>query len=436
MRHNDPANFEAVEWESYWLATAPVPGDYSRTELPGTVDVAIVGGGLTGLSAAIHLAVKDGSVAVLERHTFGWGASGRNGGMCTTGASIGYLSLVQRYGQDRANKLYATYTDAVDLVEEIVTRERIDCDFKRTGKLSLAAKPEHFRAFEKTHLALAKNMGYQTTLVSAGDLADEIGTHAYAGAIVDERAAGVHVGKLVRGFVPVAERMGVGLYERAAVESVRRVDSGRFEVTTSRGTLQASQVLVATDGYTDRAVPRFRRRIIPVGSFVIVTEPLDPDLVDRLMPTRRMASDSWHLTHYFRITPDNRMLFGGRAHYALSGPKADQKSARILRRDLVRIFPELRDARIAYAWGGDVGFTFDRIPHAGEDQGIYFSLGYCGHGVQMATYMGRVMAEVMDGHPEANPWRDFKFPLVPGHVGPPWFLPFADIYYRLMDRVA
>jgi glycine/D-amino acid oxidase-like deaminating enzyme len=436
VANNQPANVDGVRWEPYWLATAPVPGDWSNTELPGKVDVAIVGGGLTGLSAAIHLAGKRGSVAVLEKHTFGWGASGRNGGMCTTGASIGYLSLVKRYGQERANKLYTTYNDAIDLVEQIVTREHIDCDFERTGKLSLAAKHEHFRAFEKTHLALARNMGYETQLVPAAEISREIGTRAYVGAIVDVQGAGVHVGKLVRGFAQVAGRSGVGLHEQAAVGSVRRLPDGQFEVTTGRGTLWAAQVLVATDGYTDGAVPRFRRRIIPVGSFVIVTEPLDAGLVDRLMPTRRMAADSLNLTHYFRITPDNRLLFGGRAHYAVSGPKANQKSARILRRDMVGIFPELRDTRIEYAWGGDVGFTFDRIPHAGEDRGIYFSLGYCGHGVQMATYMGRAMAEVMDGHPEANPWRDFRFPVVPGHVGPPWFLPLADIYYRLKDRVA
>jgi glycine/D-amino acid oxidase-like deaminating enzyme len=149
-----------------------------------------------------------------------------------------------------------------------------------------------------------------------------------------------------------------------------------------------------------------------------------------------MVTDTKNLLHYFRVTPDDRMLFGGRAQFALSSPEADKKSAAILRRDMTAIFPQLQDKQIDYAWGGQVGMTLDRVPHAGLREGIHYSLGYNGHGVQMATYMGRQMAEVMDGHPEANPWRSLRFRAVPGHFGPPWFLPFADVYYRVRDVVS
>ena len=154
------------------------------------------------------------------------------------------------------------------------------------------------------------------------------------------------------------------------------------------------------------------------------------------MPTGRMASDTRSLVYYFRLTPDDRLLFGGRAQFVLSGPKANLTSARILRKGMLEVFPRLAGVKIDYAWGGDVGLTLDRLCHAGEHEGLYYSLGYNGHGVQMATYMGKQMAEVMAGRPEANPWHGIPFPAVPLHFGPPWFLPFADVYYRIKDAVA
>jgi glycine/D-amino acid oxidase-like deaminating enzyme len=431
-----PSADTQMKWSSYWLDTAPITGDYSENPLPDEVDVAIVGGGLTGLSAAIHVAKKGASVALLEKEQFGWGASGRNGGMCTTGASIGFTTLISRYGVETATRLYRAYDDAIDLVEQLIKDESIDCHFARTGKLSLAAKPEHFARFEATHAALAQHLGHETILLPASDVGSEIGSEFYFGGLIDPKGAGMHVGKFSRGLVPVARRLGVGLHEKAAVLGLHKIAGAKHEVITSRGTIRAAQVLLATDGYTDGSVPEFRRRIIPVGSFIVVTEPLDQGVVDRLMPHRRMASDTRNLLYYFRVTPDNRMLFGGRAQWALSNPKSDRKSAQILQKGMVDVFPELKDARVSYAWGGQVGLTLDRIPHAGERDGVYYSLGYCGHGTQMATYMGKQMAEVMDGHPEANPWREFPFKAVPLHFGPPWFLPFADAYYRFKDKIS
>jgi len=431
-----PIENATIKWTSYWLDTAPATPDYSIEPLPDKVDLAIIGGGFTGLSASIHAAKIGATVALLEQERLGWGASGRNGGMCTTGATISYLTLISRYGVEQANRLYRIYNDAIDLVERLATNEGFETHFARTGKLSLASKPEHFARFERTHEALAKHLDYETKLLSVAELRDEIGSDIYHGGLVDTLGAGLHVGKFAKGLAGVAERAGVHLHEKAKVLGLSRVSGSTYDVRTSRGTVRAAQVLLATDGYTDGSVPRFRRRIVPVGSFIVATEPLSQSVVDQLMPTRRMASDSKNLLYYFRITPDNRLLFGGRAQWALSTPDSDRRSAAILHAGMLEVFPQLRDVTVEYAWGGQVGMTLDRIPHAGEYEGLFYSIGYCGHGVQMSTYMGKQMVEVMDGHPDANPWREFEFKAVPFHFGPPWFLPLADAYYRMKDKVS
>jgi glycine/D-amino acid oxidase-like deaminating enzyme len=174
---------------------------------------------------------------------------------------------------------------------------------------------------------------------------------------------------------------------------------------------------------------------VPVGAFLIVTEPLPVQTLDRLLPRRRMAVDTKNLVNYFRTTPDNRLLFGGRARFAVSNPNSDEKSGAILRAALHDVFPELRDARIDYCWGGMVDMTRDRLPRAGERNGVYYAMGYSGHGTQMSTLMGTLMAEIMDGRADLNPWKDFAWPAIPGHVGTPWFLPLVGAYYRLKDRL-
>ncbi|MFF5369497.1 NAD(P)/FAD-dependent oxidoreductase [Streptomyces sp. NPDC013187] len=424
-----------MKFTPYWLDTAPQGPDRSRTEVSGDVDVAVVGAGLTGLSAALHLARKGAKVAVLEKDTVAFGASGRNGGMATTGLSIGTRDAVARYGFETARRYLGTYHDAVDTIEQLVVEEEIDCDFARTGKLVLASKPAHFEGLRKTH-ALLDRIGLDTTrLVPRSELHSEIGSDSFHGAMVDTKSAGLHVGKYTRGLGEAAARAGTEIHEKAPVEKVRRLGGTKHEVVTARGTVRADQVLVATSGYTGRPFRWLQVRIAPVGSFIIVTEPLGKDLCDQILPTRRMASTSMNLLNYFRITPDHRLLFGGRARFAMSGPQSDAKSGRILHKAMTEVFPQLAQAHVDYCWGGLVDMSMDRMVHAGEQDGLFYSVGYSGHGVQMATHMGKQMAEYMDGTTTANPWRDLSFPRIPGHFGPPWFLPFAGAYYKFKDRV-
>jgi len=424
-----------VKETSYWIDTAPAFPDRAGRPLPGRVDAAIVGGGITGLHAAIRLARKGAAVAVLEQGRFGSGASGRNGGMCTTGVAVGAAAAVERYGLEAAREYHRAYLEAVDFVEQVVRDESIECGFRRAGRLGVASRPSHYEHQKATHRLLADQFGHDTMLLSPADLRGEIGSNVYHGALLDPLSAGLHVGRYVRGLADLAERSGAGLHESARVGAVRRTADGRYRVVTSRGAMLAQQVLLATDAYTDGAFPGLQRRMVTVGSFIIVTEPLGQERARQLIPRDRMVVDTKHVSHYYRLTPDHRLLFGGRARFALSNPASDRKSARILHRDMLMVFPQLAGTRIDYVWGGHVGFSFDRMPHAGQMGGLYYSMGYSGHGVQMASLMGARIAEVMDGHPEANPWRRLTARAFPTYSGTAWFLPFVGAYFHLKDRL-
>jgi glycine/D-amino acid oxidase-like deaminating enzyme len=421
---------------SYWSDTAQPFADHRRTPVPDTVDVAVIGGGLTGTSAALELRKLGASVALLEGRTIGWGASGRNGGMATTGLAIGFGAAVRRYGADRAVAMFRSYNDAIDSMEKLVAEHAIDCDFDRFGKLTLAYRPAHYQAMLRAQELLATLADHHVVTVPKSGIHDEIGSDYYHGGTVDPLAAGLHVGKFVHGLARAGAELGATICENAEATDLVREADGSHVVQTTRGVVRAKQVLVATSGYTGAVTPWLRRRLIPVGSFIIVTEPLAADVVDRILPHRRQASDTKNLIFYFRITPDNRLLFGGRARFALSTPDSDVRSGQVLYRSMTRVFPYLAGTRIDYTWGGLVDLSMDQLVHAGERDGVYYSLGYSGHGVQMATYMGRQMARVMSGDSTANPWRDVPFPPVPGHFGRPWFLPLIGAGARVLDAVS
>lgn len=419
----------------YWLDTAP-KFTGGQSEAPGgEVDVAVVGAGFTGLSAAIALAKKGASVAVFDAGLVGNAASGRNGGMCNNGFAQDYYALSTTLGRERANMLYRAFDAGVSKVESLIAEEGIDCDFKRVGKLKLAAKPEHYDKLARSQALLAKECDPDTYMVTREDLRNEIGSDRYFGGMVFGKSAGMHVGRFGQGLAVAAAKRGVRIYENAPVIGLKRQTGTVHQVQTPTGGVRAKQVLLATGTSAVGPLAWFRRRIVPVGAFIIVTEPLSVEMLDRLTPRRRMTTDTKNFVNYFRVTPDNRLLFGGRARFAASNPASDMKSGVILQRSLVEVFPELSSTRIDYCWGGMVDMTRDRLPRAGERNGLFYSMGYSGHGTHMSTYMGAIMAEVLDGRADLNPWRDFDWPAIPGHFGKPWFLPFVAAYYRFQDLV-
>lgn len=419
---------------SYWLDTSEPFRSAAAGPVQGRCDVAVIGGGLTGCSAALALARKGARVVLLEAETIGHAASGRNGGMCNNGFAQDYGLMAARFGHDVANRLYRAFDAGVDAVERLVAEERIDCSFARVGKLKLAAKPEHVDKLARSQALLAAQVDPDTTMLGRAELADELGSDRFHGALLFRKSAGMHVGRFVRGLAEAAARRGVAMHEHTPMTGLRRAPGGGHRIETPNGTLHAAQVLLASGTSHTGPLGWFRRRIVPVGAFLIVTEPLPKQTLDRLLPRRRMAVDTKNLVNYFRTTPDDRLLFGGRARFAVSDPRSDAKSGAILEAALHEVFPALKRVRIDYCWGGMVDMTRDRLPRAGERNGVYYSMGYSGHGTQMSTLMGSLMAEVMDGRTELNPWKDLAWPAIPGHVGPPWFLPLVGAYYRLKDR--
>jgi glycine/D-amino acid oxidase-like deaminating enzyme len=420
---------------SYWHDTAPRFDATVQGPPGGRADVVVVGGGFTGLSAALALAKKGAQVVLLEAERVGGAASGRNGGHVNNGFAQDYGAMCARLGTERANKLYRSFDAGVDTVERIVAEEGIDCDFRRTGKLKLAAKPAHYDKLARSQELLAREVDPDTHMVPKAALSEELGSDAYYGGLVYAKSAGMHMGKFVHGLASAATRHGVRIHEHTPLTALRRTPEGHA-VETPGGRVQARQVLLATGTSAVGPLAWFRRRIVPVGAYIIVTEPLPQELLDRILPRRRNATNTRNLVNFFRVTPDNRLLFGGRARFAAPGPESDRKSGEILRRDMVATFPYLSTVRIDYCWGGLVDMTQDRLPRAGERDGVYYSMGYSGHGTQMSTYMGTVMADIIDGGQDRNPWKDFDWPAIPGHFGPPWFLPMVGAYYRFKDRVS
>lgn len=421
---------------SYWHDTAAPFAGAELGPVAGRVDVAVVGGGFTGLSAALALARRGASVAVIEAAHVGAGASGRNGGQCNNGFAQDFSAMEARFGFDRAVALYRAFDAAVDTVERIVREEAIDCAFARTGKLKLAAKPAHAEKLVRARDALHRGADPDVVFVPREALSGEIGGGRYHGGLVYPKSASLHMGRFVAGLAGAAARAGARIHEGAAVRRLTRV--GRTDVhtvETTRGSLRADQVLLATGPSMAGPFLRYRRRIVPIGSFIVVTEPLPRARIDALMPTRRMCTTTQNVGHYFRITPDDRLLFGGRARFALSSATSDAKSGRVLEAGMLDTFPALAGTRLDWCWGGIVDMTQDRLPRAGQHDGLYYAMGYSGHGTQMATHMGQAMAAVMAGERDANPWLGLDWPAIPGHFGPPWFLPLVGAYYRLQDRL-
>lgn len=422
-----------MKLDSYWLDTAPRLARPTDAALPGRVDVAIVGGGFTGLSAALALARRGVSVAVLEAGRVAGQASGRNGGQCNTGIAQDFAGMAAKLGVERATQFYRAYADAVASVERIVGEEGIDCDLRRSGKIKLAAKPHHFASLTKTYDALRREVDADVELVPAARIRDEIASDGFFGGLVQRNGVQMHMGKFGAGLAEAAVRHGAAVFEDTAVTDMKRLNGHAHEIHTARGTLRADRVLVATGASQVGPLQWFRRRIAPVGSFIVVTEPLGKARMDALLPTRRSYVTTRQIGNYFRPTHDERLLFGGRARFAMSNPRSDEKSGRILRDGMLAYFPQLADVRIDYCWGGLVDMTADRLPRAGEHEGVFYSMGYSGHGVQMSVHMGLLMADVMFGDATRNPWRTLEWPAIPGHFGRAWFLPLVGAYYRLQD---
>ena len=430
-----------MKLDSYWTDSAPafVPEPH---ELPAKVDVAVVGGGFTGLSAALALAKRGAKVAVLEAgERVAAEASGRNGGHVNNGLAVDYAEVAAKFGADRARAWYRAYDDAVDTVERLVRDEAIDCDFLRHGKLKLATRPSQMAALERSAERLVGDgVDTDVEILEAARVRAEVQSERFHGGLLYKRSGQMHMGRFAQGLAAAAERNGAQIHTGTSVQRIERLGQGHaHRLHTASGTISAQQVLLATGATRHGGYGSFgwlRRRIVPIGSFIVVTEPLGAERAQALLAARRTYTTVANIHHYFRLTADHRLVFGGRARFAVSSPQSDAASGEILRAGLAETFPQLGPVRLDYCWGGLVDMTQDRLPHAGERNGLYYAMGYSGHGTQMSVHMGQRMAAVMAGDAEANPWRERHWPAIPGHFGPPWFLPAVGLYYTLKDRLA
>jgi glycine/D-amino acid oxidase-like deaminating enzyme len=441
-----PTSSMGMQEHNYWLTTVEMPRPESSPSLPESVDVAVIGAGFTGLSAARTLAKLGAKVAVLESETIGWGASSRNGGMVLTGMKLGVNQLISLYGRELAQRMYAASLASIDCVEQIVREEGIECDFSRSGHLEVACKQKHFDDYARQAEVVAREFNHELRVVERQDLSAEIGSNIYFGGMVDEVSARLNPARYVAGLANAAIKAGAEIFEHARVESLERESrhgEAGWKLTTSQGRLWARDVFVGTSGYTGRATPALQKKIIPIGSFIITTEILPEKLARELSPRNRMIYDSKNYLYYYRLTPDGRMLFGGRAAFFPENDQTVRRSAEILRRGMIEVYPQLSDAKLEYVWGGTLDFAFDIMPHAGQIDGMYYAVGYAGHGVAMATYQGQKMAELIAAQAKAgetpeNPFVGIPFPGAPLGLynGTPWFLPFAGAWYKFLDWVS
>jgi glycine/D-amino acid oxidase-like deaminating enzyme len=417
-----------------WWEDAPLAGASPEPRpLPTAVDVAVIGGGYTGLSAARTLARGGARVVVLEREALGWGASSRNGGQVLTGLKVGAAALVERFGPERARRFFRSSIDAIDFLAALVAEEGIDCGFVRCGQVEAAFKPAHFEAFQREQEILDRVFGHPVRLLPRTGQRAELGSDLYHGLLVDERSAALHPSRYVLGLAAAVRRAGADLRPFTAATAITAT-AGGFAVSTPAGSLRARDVLVATNGYTGSVSPALRRRVVPIGSYIVATPPLAESLAAALLPRGRVAFDSKAFLFYFRLTAERRLVFGGRARFTPATPASTGRAAAILRRGMVQVFPELAGIPIDFAWSGNVCVTRDLLPRAGRLEGLHYALGYAGHGVALATFLGHLVARRILGQTEVeDPFWGLPLPAIPLYDGRPWFLPLAGLWFRLQD---
>jgi gamma-glutamylputrescine oxidase len=416
--------------QSYYLATAHPAPHAPRLQGEARVDLCVVGGGCTGLSAALHAAEAGLSVALVEGGRIGWGASGRNGGQIIPGLRLGAPDLIARYGLDQARALFDLALEARALVLGLIDRHGIDCDLKLTGHLSAAAKSSAVAHYAREVEVLAREMNYpHARLVTPDQIAGEVASPGYHGGMIDELGGHYHPLNYTLGLARAARAAGVRLHEQTPALALEA--GAKLTVRTPAGAVVADQVVLAGDALLGELDPDTARHIMPVANYIVATEPLaDPA---SLIPHDRAVSDSRFVVNYFRMSADGRLLFGGGERYT---PEPPDDIAAFAARHMHKVFPQTQGLRIDYAWGGLVSITRTRLPHIGRRGGVLFAHGYSGLGAILSTLAGQLLAEAAQGRGERfDRFAEIAPPAFPGGTafrGPLHTL--GMLWYALRDR--
>jgi glycine/D-amino acid oxidase-like deaminating enzyme len=397
-------------------------------------DVAIVGAGYTGLSAALTLARAGRAVQVFDRMRPGEGASTRNGGIASGSLRPSHSKMVRQFGQRRADAIQREAKAAREYLAALIRSESIACDFKMTGRFTGASTPEAYESLAREAEFLRKTLGIEAHAVSRAEQRSVLGTDFYFGGLYRSDIGGLHPAKLHAELLRLCLAAGVTVHGETAVTGIRQ-DGSAFEVHTARGRTRAGSVIVGTNGYTDGFDPWLRRRLVPVRSRIIATAPLSDNLMRQLMPKGAMCGETRKLHYYYRPSPDGtRILFGGR-----DGSVAGDPSWPVghLRRALADIFPEIEGVEITHTWFGHVAMNRDMVPRIFTRSGVRYAAGYCGSGVVWAIWAGRKAAlELLDCADKASALRFRPPPAIPLFNGRPWFLPVVFGWMTLQDRYA
>lgn len=425
--------------DSFWSATANP--HKKRQPLQETIetDVLVIGAGFTGLAASYFLQERSISSIIIEANRVGWGASGRNAGMLTTGYKKGLGAITKKWGLEEARWMNQLTVSCIELVKELVNRHQIPCSYESNGSIRLAYKKKHLAKLQKDQEFLARNFDYPTYLVPERKIHHEIDSPYYYGGLIDPHSDAFHPLNYALGLADVIEQRGGKIFEMTSAKRIKKVKDG-YRVFTEQGIeIKAKEIIVATNGYTTEVTKSLQKSIIPMGSHIVTTAPLG-EAAERLLPTNRVCSDTKNFLYYFRRTPDNRILFGGRVSYKNKFSGVGQASPQMyqaIAKSLYEVFPQIKGAPIDYTWGGETAFTLDFFPHIGRmKNGAHYAVGFCGHGAAMTTLMGKYLADNVAGVVrDKSSLERMKLQRVPLHSHRSKFLTVIGNFYKIKDAL-
>ncbi|NVJ97608.1 MAG: FAD-binding oxidoreductase [Alphaproteobacteria bacterium] len=421
---------------SYYTATCNDLTPFRRLEGNMHVNVCVVGGGFTGVAAALHLAEKGYDVALVEQNRIGWGASGRNGGQVIGGygPELSNMSKIQKvFGRDNARAAWEMGVECVDIIDEWISKYDIDCDMK-WGYFDAAMKQREMDELAESMETL-KSFGYkpEQRMVGADEVKNYVGSDRYIGGLTNMGWGHCHVLNLVRGEARAAEKLGAKIFEDARVSKIEYGDKVTIDMDTCR--ITADILVLGGNAYLGKLVPKLASRILPTGSYIVTTEPLEESVAKEILPANFAVCDQRWALDYFRLTADNRLLFGGLATYSGRHPR-DIIGA--IMPNVLKVFPQLKGVKIDHAWGGYMGIGLNRIPQLGRlAPNVYFAQAYSGHGVAPTHMSARLIAEAISGQMERfDVMAKIKHPPFPG--GQMFKAPIQAVgmaYYRLKDAL-